>query len=685
MIQNVPAELRALPQWVCYDETKRPVDPHSGRFASVNDPATWAAFDKAVAACTDGRGIGVGFVFTEHDPYMGIDLDVAEGAEPSQGQQRIFATFTTYAERSPSGRGLHIIGKGIVPGGGIRNSKLGVEAYSSGRYFTFTGNVERREPINDCQNLLDALCAELRSRTDAVAADIADPSPAPGISDEAVREFICGSDANRRHYEGEVSDWSASYFALICAACLISSDEAQVRRVVVASPLVQRTPRKDGETRIQKAERLWAREYASAAKKGARERLKDHELQRSVTIDLTLPPSFAAKTSNATAEEADWFVASSLAGKFVPPREWHVHDLIPTGQVTLFSGDGGTGKSLLAMQLAACTATGTQWLGLDVRQGRALYLSAEDDRNEMHRRLAAIGGIDEMQHLTLCSWAGQDALLATPRGKTGELVRTKLFDTLEARIAMERPALAVLDTLADFFGGNENDRAQARQFIGILRGLAIRHRCAVLLLSHPSVAGISSGGGASGSTAWNNSVRSRLYLSRKVGSDGYESNPDVRTLAVKKSNYGRIGKELHLIWNNGIFVAEARPALIEIVAKAETIFLKLLLEFMAQGQRVNATGGQNYAPNVFAAHPESNGIAKRAFRDAMEKLLATGRIEVIETGPASKRRGHLEIRSEASTLFQPASIPENSPSQPLSSPFPPACHPPSNNGGSNPL
>lgn len=685
MIQNVPAELRALPQWVCYDETKRPIDPHSGRFASVNDPATWAAFDIAVAACTDGRGIGVGFVFTEHDPYMGIDLDVAEGAEPSQGQQRIFATFTTYAERSPSGRGLHIIGKGIVPGGGIRNSKLGVEAYSSGRYFTFTGNVERQAPITDCQNLLDALCAELRSRTAAEAADIADPSPAPGISDEAVREFICGSDANRRHYEGEVSDWSASYFALICAACLISSDEAQVRRVVLASPLVQRTPSKDGETLIQKAERLWEREYASAAKKGARERLKDHELWRSVTIDLTLPPSFTAKTSNATVEEAVWVVASSLAGQFVPPRQWHVPGNIPTGQVTLFSGDGGTGKSLLAKQLAASTATGAQWLGLDVREGRALYLSAEDDIDEMHRRLAAIGGISDMQRLTLRSLAGQDALLAKPRDKTGVMAPTPLFEALDARMALERPVLLVLDTLADFFGENENDRAQVRQFIGMLRGLAIRHNCAVFLLSHPSVAGMASGVGSSGSTAWNNSVRSCLYLSRIVGNDGFEPNPDARRLTVKKSNYGRIGKEILVHWHNGVFIADDRPALIETIAKAEVSFLKILAEFMSQGRRVNASGGQSYAPNVFAAHPESAGITKRAFRDAMEKLLVAGRIVVVETGPTSKRRGHLEIRSEASTLFQHASIPENGPSQPLSSPFPPACRPPSNYGGSNPL
>ncbi|WP_369675560.1 AAA family ATPase, partial [Enterococcus faecium] len=93
----------------------------------------------------------------------------------------------------------------------------------------------------------------------------------------------------------------------------------------------------------------------------------------------------------------------------------------------------------------------------------------------------------------------------------------------------ERPALVGLDTLADLHSGQENDRTTARQFIGLLRGLAIRHGCAVVLLAHPSLTGMASGSGLSGSTAWNASVRSRLYLERVV-QDGYEADPDRRVL-----------------------------------------------------------------------------------------------------------------------------------------------------------
>lgn len=185
----------------------------------------------------------------------------------------------------------------------------------------------------------------------------------------------------------------------------------------------------------------------------------------------------------------------------------------------MLGGDGGTGKSLVAAQLAVAVATGTPWLGRQVAGGPALYLSAEDDAGELHRRLAditaALGlGLGALDRLSFLSLAGEDALLALFDPKTGALVPTPLFGALEERIAEDRPKLVALDTLADLHAGNENDRAHARQFVGLLRGLAIRHGTTVLLLAHPSRAGMAAGDGLSGSTAWNGSVRSRLSLSR---------------------------------------------------------------------------------------------------------------------------------------------------------------------------
>lgn len=336
--------------------------------------------------------------------------------------------------------------------------------------------------------------------------------------------------------------------------------------------------------------------------------------------------------------------ASDLHGLDVPVRKWLVDGLVPSGTVTLLGGDGGTGKSLVALQLAASTVLSRPWLGLSVEPGNALYISAEDDRDELHRRLADIChaegvALSDLTKLTIRSLAGEDALLAVQESRTGGLTASSLYREIDARLAADAPALVVLDTLADLFPGNENDRAQARQFIGLLRGLAIRHKCAVVVLAHPSLSGLNSGSGTSGSTGWNNSVRSRLYLER-VKDDGYEANPDARVLRTMKANYGPTGNEIALRWRDGVFVADAPVTGLDrlaATAKAERVFLKLLDLINGQGRNVNSKGGPNYAPKVFSMHPESEGVSKRALGQAMEKLLTDGKVVIGTEGPPSRR------------------------------------------------
>lgn len=349
-----------------------------------------------------------------------------------------------------------------------------------------------------------------------------------------------------------------------------------------------------------------------------------------------------------TDRTSKFFSAATLRDKPVPARDWLVPDLVPQKTVTLFGGDGGTGKSLLALQLAIGAATGTGWLGRAVAQGPVIFISAEDDDEELHRRtddiLRACGlSYDNLPALTLRSLAGEDALLAVETQVA--LIQSALFEELDERAAQDNPVLILIDTLADVFPSNENDRAKVRQFVGILRGLALKRRCAVMLLAHPSLAGLNSGSGTSGSTAWNNSVRSRLYLSRVV-QDNFEHDPNARLLFTKKANYGPVGGEIAMTWQHGVFVAEATRTGLDrmaIGAKAERVFLALLRTFAEQGRKVNHAGGPTYAPKVFAAHLKAEGITKPALKSAMESLLSRGTIRIAEDGPPSKRRQFLEM------------------------------------------
>lgn len=344
-----------------------------------------------------------------------------------------------------------------------------------------------------------------------------------------------------------------------------------------------------------------------------------------------------------------FFAAAALDGQPIPPRAWHVADLIPAQTVTLLGGDGGTGKSLLALQLAVATATGRAWIGRPVTSGGAVYISAEDDKDELHRRIADIGcaegiALADLDRLTLLSLAGGDALLASLDPKTGALRPSPLYTALDARLAEEQPALLILDTLADLYPGNENDRAQARHFIGLIRRLALRHDCAVILLAHPSLSGLTSGSGMSGSTAWNNSVRSRLYFER-IREDGYEADPDARVLRTMKANYGRTGGEIAMKWRNGVFVADGGQTSLDRMAtnaKAERVFLTLLDDFNTEGRRVRHTTGDGYAPNAFAKSGRAEGMGKAVLRAAMENLFAKGAIRIAEEGPPSRRIRYIE-------------------------------------------
>lgn len=369
------------------------------------------------------------------------------------------------------------------------------------------------------------------------------------------------------------------------------------------------------------------------------------------TDDMPPPPLDAYRSEAPEPVRTSTFQsAATLHGQPIPPRLWHVEGIIPGRTVTMLNGDGGAGKSLLALQLAASTALGKPWIGRSIAAGEALFISAEDDKAEIHRRLADIVRAEDvtladLDRLTIRSLAGEDALLARYDGRSGLLTPSGLYHELDAHTAASAPALVVLDTLADLFPGNENDRAQARHFVGLLRGLAIRHDCAVLLLAHPSLSGMSSGSGTSGSTGWSNSVRSRLYLER-VKSENYEADPDARILRGMKSNYARTGEEIVLRWQSGVFVAEASETRLDRMAKggkAERVFMSLLRKMTEQGRRVNHAGGATYAPRLFAQQTDSEGVTKTAFRSAMETLLESGKIRISEDGPPSKRRAFLEV------------------------------------------
>jgi primase-polymerase (primpol)-like protein len=137
LLANIPEELQQRAQWVVHTEKVPYIAGGIGR-ASSTDSLTWRTFEEAVQALRTGRYEGIGFVFSSGDPFAGIDLDGCRDAETGaleEWAEKIVKAFGGYTEVSPSGTGVHIIVRGKAP-----NKKRGrVEAYSSERFFTVTG------------------------------------------------------------------------------------------------------------------------------------------------------------------------------------------------------------------------------------------------------------------------------------------------------------------------------------------------------------------------------------------------------------------------------------------------------------------------------------------------------------------------------------------------------------------
>lgn len=201
---NIPEELRALPQWVCFKKVPRengrvgkpPYDPRTGYGAKANDPNTWTDFDTAVRAELRKRYDGIGFEFAVDGGYVGVDLDhcLENGEIIRPEAKEIYERINSYTEVSPGGDGLHIICRGrLIPSGQNKNEALGLEIYQDHRFLTMTGNVyQGRTKINDC--LSDVLSMHRKYfgqqgvQERASASPAASPVPVTLSDDEIIKK-----------------------------------------------------------------------------------------------------------------------------------------------------------------------------------------------------------------------------------------------------------------------------------------------------------------------------------------------------------------------------------------------------------------------------------------------------------------------------------------------------------------
>jgi Protein of unknown function (DUF3987) len=245
MFANIPAELQALRQWVCHAKKRTPYQTN-WELASVTDAATWNSFSAVCDACArDARFEGIGFVFTEHDAYAGVDLDHSDDPKIRAKHEVIYNKLNSYSELSPSGNGVHIIVKGKVPSGARANK---VEIYSSGRYFTFTGNTWIVKPIQERQAELMELWNELKPTSpNTPNTQTFEGDPDEKYTDEEIHKIALEASNGAKYSDLFAGNWHSYYpsqseadLALVNIIAFYTQNRRQLIRLFHRSELGKR-------------------------------------------------------------------------------------------------------------------------------------------------------------------------------------------------------------------------------------------------------------------------------------------------------------------------------------------------------------------------------------------------------------------------------------------------------------
>lgn len=323
---------------------------------------------------------------------------------------------------------------------------------------------------------------------------------------------------------------------------------------------------------------------------------------------------------------------AQLAAREPPKRLWALDNWIPLRQATYLTGPGSAGKSLLAQQLCTCKALGRSFLGVSVECAVALYITCEDDADELERRqkdiceALSVSRTALVDRLHLCSLQGEIGNELVTFDAAGRMSLTDTYRRIETTAKDVNARVIVLDNVAHLTP-EEIARSKVAAFVNLLNRLALTIDGAVLLLGHPNKIGQE----FSGSTAWENQVRARLFMEEPNA----DTDPDLKVLRRAKSNYARKGEGIEFRWHAGAFIRDADlPAdlgreLARTAADAahNARFLACLAEMTRQQRNVSERNAANYAPKVFSGMAEAKGSSKKDLQEAMDRLFRLERIE----------------------------------------------------------
>jgi len=577
---------------------KIPVDYRTG-FGPVNplDPKIWVDSLTAIEATKKlGPNYGIGFVFTEKDNFWFLDIDdcLESPGNWSSLAHELANIFPGAAiEVSSSGKGLHIIGSGKPPLHACRNINLKIEFYTKDRFVALTGIQANGSASLDFSEVLPSFVEKYFSRNNDKELNISEWTTEPclewrgpidddelikkAISSQSISSMFVGKASFRDLFEANAEKLSVTYPG--------SQDKGYDESSADAA-LAQHLAFWTGKN----CERIRNIMFKSELKREKWDR-EDYLYRTIINVCKRQKVVFGSKLSTNEYEQIPdtnfdeltfhrWNEVS-IRDIFTNPSEppkFLIEDLVPEKLLTLLAAHGGTGKSMLALQMAVCLAMNISFMGKKTVQSRVIFYSAEDSTQVVRHRLAKICRIKDLnpeilaENLKILDATNNPCLYSenTANKNTQE---TAGCLGLGAQLRNFNADVLIVDNTSDTFDANENNRAHVRGFLRKLLQLVEDKNIAVLLLAHvdkQTAKGEMNTQGYSGSTAFHNSARSRLYLI----SD--ESNRLI--LKHQKSNHGKISEDIVMIWSSDGILIETAPVSAQVTRDAILCLIKKYTE-----------------------------------------------------------------------------------------------------------
>lgn len=493
IFENIPKELHKGKWcvWRARPDPKKPgkinkvpYRPNLNRCTglSTKEPEKWGSFEEAKNAYLKNKDFFDGVGYLVADDFIGdLDKCVSGGTVFGEEAKHILRKTNSYAEYSPSNKGVRIFALGKLPGLNFSNNKIGVEFYGDGetaRFVTVTGHILEGTP----SKLMPIEPSTLKELYESYEPDRSPPSEELPMVDLLPEEQIPLIDSLRLSSlhkfwlnEGFEGDDDSFDLQIVTKKLYENNltDEEVLSLLWDAPGSHSVAMRKRGQNGDKALTFLWRHQC-----------LKARNLRPSIGFDTESSYQEAEVIDHPRKNETLKFKilhATDVLAK-LGPIDWQIEDFLEKDSTGLIFGEPGSFKSFIALDMGFHVAAGKDWHGRKVQQGPAIYLAGEG-HNGLARRLAAWSTHHGVQFDDLPFYISETAASLCDK--------LSVIDVAAAvkSIADQKgdPSMIIIDTLARNFGpGDENSTTDMSTFIDHVDSVLRHEFGATVCLVHHS-------------------------------------------------------------------------------------------------------------------------------------------------------------------------------------------------------